>query len=78
LVYADDVNILDGRARYVLYRNNTAALIVVVKEIRLEVNADKTRYTVMSQYQNARRSHKIKTDNSSFERVEEFRYLGTT
>jgi len=28
--------------------------------------------------QNAGRSHKIKIDNSSFERVEEFKYLGTT
>jgi len=28
--------------------------------------------------QNAGRSHSIKTDNSSFERLEEFKYLGTT
>jgi hypothetical protein len=28
--------------------------------------------------QNAGRSHSIKTDDNSFERVEEFRYLGTT
>jgi hypothetical protein len=27
--------------------------------------------------QNAGRSHKIKTDNSSVERVKEFKYLGT-
>ena len=33
---------------------------------------------VMSQDQNARHSHKIKIDNHSFERVEEFKYLGTT
>ena len=32
----------------------------------------------MSQYQTAGRSHTIKIDNSSFERVEEFKYLGTT
>jgi len=30
-----------------------------------------------SRDQNARRSHSIKTDNNSFERVEGFRYLGT-
>jgi len=40
--------------------------------------ADKTKYMVMSRDQNEGRSHNIKTDNSSFERVEEFRYLGTT
>jgi len=33
---------------------------------------------VMSRDQNAGRSHGVKIDNSSFERVEEFRYLGTT
>ena len=32
----------------------------------------------MSRDQNARRSHSMKTDNSSIERVEEFKYLGTT
>ena len=33
---------------------------------------------VMSEDQNARQSHDIKTDNSSFESVEQFKYLGTT
>jgi hypothetical protein len=32
----------------------------------------------MSQNQNAGHNHNIKTDNKSFERVEEFKYLGTT
>jgi len=48
------------------------------KEIGLEVNADKTKYLVMSRDLNSGRIHHIKVDNSSFERVEEFRYLGTT
>jgi len=38
----------------------------------------KTKYLVMSRDQNAGRSHNVKTDNSSSERVEQFRYLGTT
>ena len=38
----------------------------------------KTKYMVMSGDQNARRSHNIKIDSSSFERLEEFKYLGTT
>jgi len=45
-------------------------------EIGLEVNADKTEYMVISRNQNARRSHSMKTDNGSFERVEQFKYLG--
>ena len=32
---------------------------------------------VMSRDQNAGRSHNIKIDNSSLERVEQFKYLGT-
>jgi len=51
---------------------------VASKETGLEVNADKTKYMVMSRDQNAEQSHSMKIDNSSFERVEEFRYLGTT
>jgi hypothetical protein len=38
----------------------------------------KLKYMVMSRDQNAGRSHPVKTDNSSFERVEGFKYLGTT
>jgi len=33
---------------------------------------------VMSRNQNAGRSHNIKIDNSSFERVEKFKYLAKT
>ena len=39
---------------------------------------DKTKYMVMSRDQNAIRSHIMKTDNSSFEREKEFKYLGRT
>ena len=73
LVYAGDVNILGGSLHTV--EENAEALIVASKEIGLEVNADKTKYMVTSRDQNAGRSHSIKTDNSSFERVEEIKYL---
>ena len=43
---------------------------VAAKEIGLEVNADKTKYMVMSRDQNAGRTHSMKIDNSSSERVE--------
>jgi len=33
---------------------------------------------VMSRDQNAGRIHSVRNDNSTFERVEEFKYLGTT
>jgi hypothetical protein len=59
-------------------KENAEALPVASKEIELEVNADKTKYMVMSVVQTAGRSHSMKTDNSSFERMEGFKYLGTT
>jgi hypothetical protein len=76
LVYDYHVNILGGSVHTV--KDNAEALIVASKEIGLEVNADKTKYVVMSRDQNAGRSYSIKINSSSFERVEEFRYLGTT
>jgi len=39
---------------------------------------NKTKYMVMSRDQNAGRIHSVRIDNSTFERVEEFKYLGTT
>jgi len=76
LVYADDVNILGGSVHTV--KENAETLVVATKEIGLEVNADKTKYMVMSWVWNAGRGHSVKTDNISIERVEEFKYLGTT
>ena len=75
LAYTDDVNILGGSAHMV--KENAEALVVATKEIGLGVNADKTKYMIMSRDQNAGRSYSMKTDNSSIERVEEFKYLGT-
>jgi hypothetical protein len=57
-------------------KENTQVLFVPSKEIELEVNADKTKYKVMSQDQTAKSHYEI--DNSSLERVEEFKYLETT
>ena len=71
LAYADDVNILGGSAHTV--KENAEALLVATKEIELEVNADKTKYMVMSRDRNAGRGHSVKIDNSSIERVEEFK-----
>ena len=59
-------------------KKNAEALVVATKEIGLEVNADKTKYMAVSREQTAGLSHTMKVDNSSIERVEEFKYLGTT
>ena len=59
-------------------KENAEALVVANKEIGLEVNTDKTKYMIMSRDQNEGRSHCMKIDNNSIERVEDFKYLGTT
>ena len=76
LVYADYVNIWGGSVHNI--KENEEALVVASKEVGLEVNADKTNYMFMSRDQNAGRSNNMKTDNTSFKREEEFKYLGTT
>ena len=58
-------------------KENADALVDAAREIGLEVSADKTKYMVMSRDQNAGRIHSVRMDNSTFERVEEFKYLGT-
>ena len=74
-VHADDVNILGGSLHCI--EKNTEALLVGSKETGLEVNTDNTKYIAMSPEQNAGQSHYIKIDISTFEMVEEFKYLGT-
>jgi hypothetical protein len=75
LVNAGNVNMLGGSVHTV--KENAETLIVASKEIGLEVNADKTKYVVMSREQNAGRICNMKIDNSFFERVGELKYLGT-
>ena len=75
LIYADDVNKWGGSIHTIM--KNTEALVVASKQTALEVNADKTKYMVMSQNQNAGQSNNIRTDNSSFVRMEQFKYFVT-
>ena len=76
LAYADDVNILRGNIHTL--KENAEALVAATGEIGLQVSADKTKYMVMSSDQNAGRIQSVSIDNSTFEMVEEFKYLGTT
>ena len=76
LAYADDVNILGGSIHSL--KENAEVLLAATREIRLEVGADKTKYMVMSRDQNAGRIQRVRIDNSTFEGVEGFKYLGTT
>ena len=76
LAYADDINTLGGSIHTL--KQNAEALVAATREIGLEVSADITKYLVMSRDQNTGQNHSVRIDNSTFERVEEFKYLGTT
>jgi len=76
LAYADNVNILGGSIHTL--KENAEALVAATREIGLEVSADKTKYMVISRDQNVGRIQSVRIDNSNFESVQEFKYLGTT
>ena len=76
LVYDNDINILCGSIHTT--KKNIEALVVAGTEVGILTNAEKTKCMVMSRDQNAGQSHNIKIGNKSFERVEQFRYLGRT
>jgi len=61
-----------------MLKENAQALVATTREIGLEISVDKTKYMVMSRDQNAGWNFSVRIDNSTFKRVEEFKYLGTT
>jgi hypothetical protein len=68
LVYVDVVKVL-GSCIHII-RKSAEAVVVTIKEICVEVNAEKTKNMVMPQDQHARQNHKVKIGNKFFERVE--------
>ena len=70
-------NISESYFAIITLKENAEALVAATREIGLKVSADKTKYMVMSRDQNAGRIQRLRIDNSNFERMEEFKYLGT-
>jgi hypothetical protein len=76
LVYADDLNLLGDNRDTI--KNNRETSTDDSKEVGLDVNTKKTKYTLLPHHQNAGQNHNIQLANRCFENVARFRYLGTT
>jgi sorting nexin-29 len=76
LVYADDVNLLGDSVNTI--KENSETLLGASRDIGLEINAEKTNYMIMSCHLNSGQNQNIRIANESFEKVTEFKYLGTT
>jgi hypothetical protein len=48
------------------------------RDVGLEINAEKTKYMIMSRHPNSGQNQNIRTANESFERVATLKYLATT
>jgi hypothetical protein len=67
LVYADNVNLLVHKTNTI--KKSTETLNDASKEVGLEVNAEKTKYVLLSRYQNAGQKQDIKIANISFQNL---------
>jgi hypothetical protein len=76
LVYPDDVNLLGNSINTVI--ENTETPLEATRDIGLKINAEKTRYMIMSRHPNSGQRQNIKTANESFENLAKFKYVGTT
>jgi hypothetical protein len=59
-------------------KENTETLLEAIKDIGLEINAEETKYMIISRHPNSGQNQNIKRANESFEKVTKFSYLGTT
>jgi hypothetical protein len=72
----DDVNLVGDGINTI--KENSETLLQAGRDIGLEINAEETKYMIMSRYPNSGQNQNIRIANESFESVATFKYLGTT
>jgi hypothetical protein len=58
-------------------KENTEILLAASRDVGLEINAQNTKYMIMSPHPNSGQNQNIRTANELFENVAKFKYLGT-
>jgi hypothetical protein len=76
LVHADNVNLLDDSVNTI--KENSETLLEVSRDIGVEINAEKTKYMIMSRHPNSEQNQNIRIANESLANVAKFKYSGTT
>jgi hypothetical protein len=76
LVYADDFNLLGDSVNII--KDISETLLEARRDIGLEINAEKTKYMIMSRHPNSGQYQNIRIANESFENVAKLKYLGMT
>jgi hypothetical protein len=75
LVYVDDINLLGDSVNTT--KENTETLLEASRDTGLEINAEKTKYVIMSHYLNSGQNQNIGIANEWYENVAKFKYLRT-
>jgi hypothetical protein len=76
LAYANDINLLGVDINTI--KESIESLLEPSMEVRLKIDAEKTKYMIRSRHPNSGQNQNARTANESFANVEKFRYLGTT
>jgi hypothetical protein len=76
LVCAEDVNLVDDSVNTI--KENSDTFLEASRDTGLEINAEKTKYMIMSCHPNSGKNQNIRTANELFQKVEKFKYLGMT